>query len=110
MTSGPDDHRAAARYQLNMGVEGSVGDQRFEGRLQDISATGAAVVGVPDTGFDNSTFVELHVHGMGTQTGTVARKIPEGFALQFDSEEEATERQKQIEAMASAMGPNGLLG
>ena len=70
----------------------------FEARLQDVSATGAAVVGMGGVGYENNAFVQLHMDGIGARDGYIRRAIPEGFAVEFIDNDE--EQQKKLEAMA----------
>ncbi len=104
------DNRAAARYEVDAPVEGAIGDAHFSGRLKDISATGAAIVGVEDVGYENDQFVQLHMNGMETQSGYIKRRIPEGFALQFAEGEDEEKRKSDVQAMLRALGPDALRG
>jgi len=105
-----DDHRAAPRYSVDAPVEGSIGGHPFAGRLQDVSATGAAITGIPDIVFDNDQFVQLHMAGMGQQSGYVRRRIPDGFALQFNDSEHTEERQREVQKMIGSLGPGAMRG
>jgi len=105
-----DDHRAAPRYSVDAPVEGSIDGQPFAGRLQDISATGAAITGIPDVAFDNNQFVQLHMEGMGLQNGYVRRRIPEGFALQFNDSEHTEARQLEVQKMIRSLDPGAMRG
>lgn len=96
-----DDQRAAPRYAVNAPVNGAIDEQPFKGRLKDVSRTGAAVVGVGDVGYDNYQFVSLHMEGIGEMSGQIQRRIPDGFALQFDEEDE--EEKRKLEEAARAM-------
>ena len=60
------DHRTAPRYAVDAAVHGQIGEQPFEARLQDVSATGAAVVGMGGVGYENNAFVQLHMDGIAT--------------------------------------------
>ena len=104
-----DDQRSAPRYAIDAPVKGSVDSEPFEGRLKDVSATGAAVVGMGDVGNDNFQFVSLHMEGIGHFSGQIQRKIPDGFALQF-SEEDEEEKRKLEEAARAAMGSRPIYG
>ena len=110
MADSMDDHRAAPRYSVDAPVQGSIDGHDFAGRLQDISATGAAITGIPDAAFDNNQFVQLHMEGMGQQSGYVRRRIPEGFALQFNDTEHTEERQREVQEMIRRLGPGALRG
>jgi hypothetical protein len=96
-----NDQRAAPRYAVDTPVRGSAGSEQFQGRLKDVSRTGAAVVGMGDVGYDNFQFVSLHMEGIGEMSGQVQRRIPDGFALQFNEEDE--EEKLKLEAAARAM-------
>lgn len=96
-----DDQRAATRYAVDTPVRGSAGATQFQGRLKDVSRTGAAVVGMGDVGYDNFQFVSLHMEGIGEMSGQVQRRIPDGFALQFNEDDE--EEKRKLEQAARAM-------
>lgn len=104
-----DDQRAAPRYALDTPVTGAIQDQPFEGRLKDVSRTGAAVVGVGDAGYDNYQFVSLHMEGLGQMSGRIQRRIPDGFALQF-AEEDEEEKRKLEETARAIMGSRPIYG
>ncbi len=104
------DNRAAPRYSVDAPVQGSIGAKPFSGHLKDISATGAAIVTQTDAGFDNDQFVMLHMQGMGEKSGVIRRRIPEGFALQFDTDEDVEKRKREVAAMIRALGPGGMRG
>jgi len=98
MNTSNADHRTAPRYAVDAAVRGQVGNQSFEARLQDVSATGAAVVGMGGVGYENNAFVQLHMDGIGARDGYVRRAIPEGFAVEFIDNDK--DQQKKLEAMA----------
>ena len=104
------DNRAAKRYEVDAPVEGAIGDHAFTGRLKDISATGAAIVGVDDVGYENDQFVQLHMNGVETQSGYIKRRIPEGFALQFDSNDNEEKRKRDVQEMLRKLGPDAMRG
>lgn len=104
------DKRAAERFFVDAPIEGRVGEQPFAGRLHDISTTGAAITGVADVVFENDQFVQLHMAGMGQQRGYVRRRIPDGFALQFDDGGDEEKRKREVAELLRAMGPRGLQG
>lgn len=105
-----DDSRAAERYVVDARVKGSVAGQAFEGDLQDVSETGAAVTGMPQSIFENNQFVEMHMEGFGHRQGYVARRIPEGFALQFAESEDEEKRRQEFRDAVRALGPGALRG
>ncbi len=69
MTPTQPDNRAVERYEVDVPIEGAIGDLAFKGRLKDISSTGAAIVGVDDVGYENNQFAQLHMNGVETQSG-----------------------------------------
>ncbi|MEX0694094.1 MAG: PilZ domain-containing protein [Rhodospirillales bacterium] len=104
------DHRAAERYFVNAPVAGSIGAMPFSGQLKDISATGAAVIVAGDVGFENDQFVNLHMQGMGDRSGYIRRRIPDGFAFQFETDENEEVRKREVQEMLRALGPGALRG
>ncbi|WNJ99308.1 PilZ domain-containing protein [Thalassospiraceae bacterium LMO-JJ14] len=110
MADSDADKRAAERYFVDAPIEGRVGEQPFVGRLHDISSTGAAITGVADVVFENDQFVQLHMAGMGQQCGYVRRRIPDGFALQFDANQDDEKREREVAEMLRVLGPRGLQG
>ncbi|GEM_PF-682580 len=110
MTPTQPDNRAVERYEVDVPIEGAIGDLAFKGRLKDISSTGAAIVGVDDVGYENNQFVQLHMNGVETQSGYIKRRIPEGFALQFDNNEDDGKRKSDVQAMLRALGPDAMRG
>lgn len=105
-----DDNRAAERYVVDARVKGNVDGQAFEGDLKDISVTGAAITGMPQAAFENNQFVEMHMEGLGHRQGYVARRIPEGFALQFEASEDEEKRKREFQEAIRALGPGALRG
>jgi len=53
--------------------------------VQDISASGAGLV--VDGVFENASFVELHMEGLGGIKARVARDFAEGIGVEFDLSE-----------------------
>lgn len=105
-----NDNRAAPRYAVDARVHGSVAGQSFDGHLQDVSESGAAVTGMPDVAFDNNQFVQLHMEGIGHQQGYVRRGIPGGFALEFEMDEDDKNRKREFLKSIRALGPEALRG
>ncbi len=110
MTPNQTNNRAAERYEVDAPIKGAIGDLAFTGRLKDISATGAAIVGVDDVGYENDQFVQLHMNGVETQSGYIKRRIPEGFALQFDSNDDEEKRKRDVQEMLRKLGPDAMRG
>jgi hypothetical protein len=75
------------RYPYHRPAQGRYGGQAFEGAVENVSATGAAIaLGEAGVMVDNGTFVDMHVEGLGHLSGRVARTYDGGFAVQFDSD------------------------
>ncbi len=108
MTLGDGNRRRFDRYAVDAPVRAFANGKEIEGRLKDISATGAAVITDSGVEFENNMFVELHMEGIGHRKGYKARDIPKGFALQFDEIDEAT--RKQMEADIAAFRGSGIVG
>jgi hypothetical protein len=104
------DNRAAERYFVNAPVAGSIGEKPFSGQLKDISATGAAVICAGDVGFENDQFVKLHMQGVGDRSGYIRRRIPDGFAFQFEGDADEEKRKREVQDMLRALGPEALRG
>ena len=61
--------------------------------VQDISGAGAGLL--VDGTFGNASFVELHMEGLGTIQGHVARDFANGISVEFDLDEH---KKKDMEA------------
>lgn len=102
------DQRGAYRYEVDAAVHGEIGDHAFDGQLHDVSATGAAVTGIGDVGYENDQFVTLHMEGLGSRSGYVRRAIPGGFAMQFEQDDEEEQRKLEAVAQLRALGRGAL--
>ena len=71
------------------------GGEKIEGTVMDISPGGAGLsVNKP---IDNNAFVELHMEGMGTVHGRVARNFARGIGVEFDlSEQERKAMEEEL--------------
>lgn len=71
------------------------GGEKIEGTVMDISPGGAGLsINKP---IDNNAFVELHMEGMGTIPGRVARNFARGIGVEFDlSEQERKAMQEEL--------------
>ncbi|MBO6521278.1 MAG: PilZ domain-containing protein [Rhodospirillales bacterium] len=105
-----NDSRAAPRYAADARVRGSIDGQSFEGHLRDVSETGAAITGMSDAAFENNQFVQMHMEGIGHRQGYVRRQIPDGFALEFEMDDEDIERKREFLKSIRALGPDALRG
>jgi hypothetical protein len=50
------------------------------------------------------------MNGVETQSGYIKRRIPEGFALQFDNNKDDEKRKSDVQAMLRALGPDAMRG
>jgi len=75
------------RHPINLNGYVEAEGNAFPALLQDISNTGAALLGdIPD--LSNEQFLDLHVEGYQRLQGRVVRQFAGGYALQFDEENE----------------------
>ena len=84
-TDGIGDKRRHPRYPLDERVQARSGEVEREGRLKDISGSGALVDLVAPLG--NELFVELHVEGLGRLPGRVVRGREKEIAVKFNVDE-----------------------
>jgi hypothetical protein len=75
----PDNFRSA--------IKGDDGTMQDVG-VQDISAGGAGLL--VDGVFENASFVELHMEGLGSIKAHVARDFAGGIGVEFDLDEQKT--------------------
>ena len=93
--SGPDLRPRSPRYVYDKPVrmrprdEGRAGDL-VEGTVNDVSLSGVALN--ISTNVANGQFVEMHIEGVGSVTGNVARTYQGGAAVHFDEDEETRRR------------------
>ena len=84
-TDTPPEQRRHERVQLPEGfratIRGEDGEEK-EVTVTDLSDSGAGLI--VDGMFENDSFVELHMEGMGRIQGKVARKFVEGIGVEFD--------------------------
>lgn len=87
------DRRAFTRYSMNRGVEIRDGGRRREGRLQDISGSGAAIQTNGDDGdyleddFAEGNQVDIDVEDLGFYGAEVIRDLEDGYAVRFDMDD-----------------------
>ncbi len=90
----PDqERRKRTRYKVDKPVTIRDGDEKHNGRLTDISSGGAAVNAEEiDALFDDEQSLELELDDFGTLPGNVVRTLDDGFAMEFDLDEDGEER------------------
>lgn len=84
-----DDRRIYPRYSMDRGVEICDGDRRRGGRLQDISAGGAAIQTNGDGNYDEDAVqegsqIDIDVEDLGFYGAEVIRDLEDGYAVRFD--------------------------
>lgn len=87
------ERRRGKRYKVDKAVTIRDGVAKRNGRLKDISAGGAAVSAEDvDALFDEDQELELELDDFGTLAGSVVRTLDDGFAMEFDLDEEGEEQ------------------
>jgi hypothetical protein len=87
------ERRRGKRYKVDKAVTIRDGAEERNGRLKDISAGGAAVSAEDiDVYFDEEQELELELDDFGTLPGNVVRTLDDGFAMEFDLDEEGEEQ------------------
>ncbi len=84
----PPDQRRHERVQLPEGVRATIKGEDGEEKevtVKDLSDGGAGLI--VDGAFENDSFVELHLEGMGRIQGKVARSFVLGIGVKFDLSE-----------------------
>ena len=79
------DHRRHVRTVLPKKTRAGLKDEdgtNHEVEVRDISAGGAGLL--VDGVFDNDSFVEMHMEGLGEIKARVARNFIEGIGIEFD--------------------------
>ena len=73
------------RHSVDLEASVAFGEDEESVRVQDVSATGAALLGdAPE--LTNEQFLDLHIEGFDRLQGKVVRRFTGGYALQFDGE------------------------
>ncbi len=90
----PDrERRKHKRYKVDTPVRIRDGADEHNGKLTDISSRGAAVNGEDiESLFDDDQSLELELDDFGTLPGNVVRTLDDGFAMEFDLDEDGEER------------------
>ncbi len=94
------DHRRHARMNLPKNTRATLKGEdgtMHEVQVQDISAGGAGLM--VDGAFENASFVELHMEGLGGIKARVARNFVEGIGIEFDiSEPQQKDMEEELRA------------
>lgn len=86
------ERRRHKRYKVNKPVKIRGGANERDGRLTDISSSGAAVnAEEPETLYEDDQELELELEDFGVLPGSVVRTLDDGFAMSFDLDEEGEE-------------------
>lgn len=87
------ERRRGKRYKVDKAVTIRDGAEQRNGRLKDISAGGAAISADDvDAFIDDDQELELELDDFGTLAGNVVRTLDDGFAMEFDLDEEGEEQ------------------
>jgi hypothetical protein len=93
--SGVSPRSRDPRYAYDKPVRLNAGDnefgQRMEGTVRDVSLSGVAV-SMGASVVENGQFVNMHIEGMGSITGSVARVYEGGAAIAFEDDEDVRKR------------------
>ena len=84
------DKRRHRRVSVSKSVQAKTDSRNIEGSVTDISAGGAALC--VDAEVEDESPVELDIEDMSPVSGTVARSYDDGFAVEFDLDEEEEDR------------------
>lgn len=84
------------RYSYDKPIRIQTGESEFEQRLalgtvRDVSMSGVAV-SIDAALVENGQFVSMHIEGLGSVTGSVARVYEGGAAIAFDDDEDVRKR------------------
>ncbi|MDP6788287.1 MAG: PilZ domain-containing protein [Rhodospirillales bacterium] len=88
--TGQAEKRRHRRVRVSKPVQAKTDSRQIEGSVTDISAGGAALN--VDAEVDGESQVELDIEDMSPLSGTVARSYDDGFAVEFDLDEEEEDR------------------
>ena len=87
------EQRRHTRVKVDKPVKFRDGSGQHDGRLADISSSGAAVnTEELDVNLEDDQELELESEAFGTLLGNVVRILDDGFAMEFDLDEEIEER------------------
>ena len=87
------ERRRQTRYKIDKPVTIRDREGQRNGRLADISSSGAAVSAIDDdTVFDEDQELELEMDDFSRLAGNVVRTLDDGFAMAFDLDEEGEDQ------------------
>ena len=84
------DKRRHRRVSVAKSVQARTDSRQIQGSVKDISASGVALS--VDAEVENESQVELDIEDLSPLSGTVARSYDDGFAVEFDLDEEEEDR------------------
>ncbi len=84
------DKRRHQRVNVAKTVRAKSGDEEREGLVRDISAGGAALEIEAD--WEDGAFAEVDIDDLVSVSGHVTRTFDDGFAIEFDLDEEEEDR------------------
>ena len=102
-----EELRRHKRVEFSKPFHGVTVGEQFDGLIEDISASGAAIaVDVANSQLSNFDFVELHIQSMEKKISSqVVRKYDGGFAVKFNVDpQEQAQIQKEIDGFQQAGG------
>ncbi|NKB56570.1 MAG: hypothetical protein GKS00_09555 [Alphaproteobacteria bacterium] len=86
------ERRRHKRYKVNKPVKIRGGTSEQDGRLTDISSSGAAInADEAESPYEDDQELELELEDFGVLSGSVVRTLDDGFAMSFDLDEEGEE-------------------
>lgn len=85
------------RFSVDLEASVEVAGTEAPAQIQDISATGVALVGEPPE-MSNEQFLDLHVEGYDRLQGRIVREFAGGYAMQFDGDTGPSISEEELEA------------
>ena len=85
----PSEKRRHVRHPVDKSVNGVSGGNKHQGRVRDISASGASIQTEAD--LDADELVDLEIEDMEELSGKVARSLDDGYAVEFDLDDDDAE-------------------
>jgi hypothetical protein len=111
-----EEARRHKRFEYTQPFQGTNDGAAFNGHIQDISASGAAIALDAENAedadgataqFSNYDFIELHIESMDKKiSAQVVRKYEGGYAVKFDVTQQEQDRiQQEIDRFHELGGP-----